>query len=81
MMQFDLFAASAYVLGVHMQEFLPPADRNKLRQAWTAVDDSALATRIAASSGTLDTHASLNGLRQGLESGGQDTGYRRSWPL
>lgn len=81
MMQFDLFAASAYVLGVHMQEFLPPADRNKLRQAWTAVDDSALATRIAASSGTLDTHASLNGLRQGLESAGQDTGYRRSWPL
>lgn len=78
---FDLPAATAQLLGIHMLQALPAADQETLRIAWRRCPDQRLIDRYALLAPSLDARASVESLRSALESDVPRAAHTRSWPL
>lgn len=78
---FDVPAASAYVLGADMLQALPISDQAALRRTWSQCRDDVLIRNYSRRSPSMDAAPSVRSLRNALES--EAPGFRESqrWPV
>jgi len=78
---FDVPAASAYILGIDMLQSLPTTDQGALRGAWNRCRDDLLIQRYSLHSTNLDAANSISSLRRAFESQNPVRRPSKEWPL
>ena len=78
---FDLQAATAYLLGVHMHGQLSASEQENLRRAWLESSDDLLTVSYGRHSGTVDARNSVDALRRAIVSKKPPYSTPQCWPL